>query len=80
MKTRLLKGIEVAEILNISKAYAYRLMSNGQIPTIRFGRSVRVRPEDLNAFIENNASVDNTFVYESSIPVDLVNKKIIRRK
>ena len=79
MKTRLLKSVEVAEILNISKAYAYRLMADGHIPTIRFGRSVRVRPEDLDAFIENNASVSNTFVYESSIPVDLLNKKKIRR-
>ena len=75
MKKKLLKGIEVAEVLNISKAYAYRLMSEGQIPTIRFGRSVRVRQEDLDAFIENNASVNYTRAFESSIPFHQLNKK-----
>jgi len=48
----LLKGNDVAERLNVSKAFAYRLMASGQIPTIRMGRSVRVRPEDLEKFLE----------------------------
>lgn len=74
MKTKLLKGMEVAEILNISKAYAYRLMAKGQIPTVRFGRTVRVRPEDLDAFIERNDSMRNTFVFGSGFPVDLWKK------
>jgi excisionase family DNA binding protein len=56
MITKLLRGGEVAKILDVSKAYAYRLMATGQIPIIKLGRSVRVRQEDLEAFINNNVS------------------------
>ena len=52
MVSKLLSGQEVAGILSVSKAFAYRLMASGQIPTIRMGRSVRVRPEDLEKFLE----------------------------
>jgi excisionase family DNA binding protein len=51
MDERLLKGNEVAALLRISRSYAYQLMRQGEIPTLRFGRSVRVRERDLNAYI-----------------------------
>jgi len=51
MVNRLLKGKEVAHFLNVSKAFAYRLMAERRIPTIKMGRSVRVRPEDLEQFV-----------------------------
>jgi excisionase family DNA binding protein len=54
METKLLKGPEVAEILGISKALAYRLISQGFLPAVKFGRTVRVRPEDLEKFILDN--------------------------
>ena len=47
METRLLKSEEVAEILQVSKAHAYVLMKRGEIPTVRIGKIVRVRLEDL---------------------------------
>ena len=50
----LLKGKEVAELLNISRSQAYNLMRTGAIPTIRFGRCVRVRRSDLESFIREN--------------------------
>lgn len=53
---RLLKGDEVARILNISRSQAYKLMQQGEIPTIRIGRSVRVRYESLWSFIEENTT------------------------
>lgn len=46
----LLKVKDVAAILGISQASAYRLMRT-QIPAVRFGRTVRVRQEDLERFI-----------------------------
>lgn len=46
----LLKATDVAKILNISRSFAYRLMRTGNIPTVRFGRAVRVRPSDLEEF------------------------------
>ena len=53
---RLLKAVEVAEILSISRAYAYRLMQQGQIRAVMIGSARRVRPADLRVFIENNIS------------------------
>ena len=50
----LLNAKQVAEILNISKSKAYRFMQLGEIPTVRIGKSRRVRPEDLIKYIENN--------------------------
>jgi len=57
---KLLKGKDVAKILNVSKAYAYHLMKHGQIPAVRMGRSVRVRKVDLQAFIETNLSASGS--------------------
>jgi excisionase family DNA binding protein len=48
----LLSAREVADILNISKAKAYQMMNRGEIPTIRMGRTARVRSQDLEEFIE----------------------------
>lgn len=57
MTERLLNGPQVAEILNISRASAYNLMKRGELTSVRFGRLVRVRPEDLEEFILSNLSV-----------------------
>ncbi len=51
---KLLKAIEVAEILNISKSMAYRLMQTQAIPTVSIGKAKRVRPQDLENFIHQN--------------------------
>ena len=45
-------AVEIAQILKISKSLAYRLIAQGEIPAIRFGRTVRVRQEDLEQFVE----------------------------
>ena len=58
METRLLKSGEVAEILQISKAHAYVLMKRGEIPSIRIGKIVRVRLEDLERYINEKATQD----------------------
>ena len=50
----LLTAQQVAKILNISPASVYKLMSTSQIPTVRIGRSVRVRLEDLAEYIGLN--------------------------
>jgi len=51
---QLLKCSDVAKILNISKAYSYKLISDGRIPHFNIGRSVRVRYEDVLAFLDKN--------------------------
>jgi excisionase family DNA binding protein len=51
---QLLTAREVAKLLHVSKAQAYRLIQQGRLKSIRFGRTVRVKPEDLEAFIQRN--------------------------
>ena len=53
MFTKLIKSSDVAAILGISKALAYRLLAEGKIPSVRFGRTVRVRSEDIEKFISD---------------------------
>lgn len=48
---RLLTADEVAERLSIGLSTAYLLLQRGELPSVRIGRSVRVRPEDLRRFV-----------------------------
>lgn len=52
----LLRADEVAQRLNISRSLAYQLMQRGEIPTVRFGGSVRVRESDLGAYVQRSWS------------------------
>ena len=56
METKLLRAKDVADILSISRSQAFSLMRSGALQTVRFGKLVRVRPEDLESFITNNIS------------------------
>jgi excisionase family DNA binding protein len=56
MDTVLLTAVEVASVLRISKAHSYKMIKSGEIPSVRFGRSVRVKREALDAFILKNAT------------------------
>ncbi len=49
---KLLKAKEVADILQVSRSMAYRMMQRGEIPTIRVGSAVRVRGSDLEEFLK----------------------------
>ena len=51
---RLLKPGEIATTLNISRSFAYHLLQTGAIPVVRLGKAVRVRPQDLERYIEKN--------------------------
>jgi excisionase family DNA binding protein len=53
---QLLNATDIAHILNISRAMAYRLMQLGKIRTVSIGTAKRVRRKDLRTFIENNLS------------------------
>jgi excisionase family DNA binding protein len=54
MGENLLDPGDVAEILKISKASAYSLLKQGDIPIVRIGKMVRVRREDLDKYIFEN--------------------------
>ena len=50
----ILTAEEVADILRISKAKVYQMMRVGEIPSVKFGRTSRVRLEDLSNFIQQH--------------------------
>ncbi len=49
---RLLRLEDVADRLAISKSMAWKLIALGQLQSVRIGRAVRVRPADLEAYLE----------------------------
>jgi excisionase family DNA binding protein len=51
---QLLTAVQAAELLNIHPSTVYEMMKNGEIATVRFGRSVRIRRQDLEDFIRSH--------------------------
>lgn len=47
-----LKVPEVAEMLQIARSRAYELVGNGEIPSVRIGRSLRVSRKELERWLE----------------------------
>lgn len=47
-----LKVPEVAGVLRIARGRAYELVAEGEIPSIRIGRSVRVSRRDLERWLD----------------------------
>jgi excisionase family DNA binding protein len=68
MENKLLKGGDIAALLNISRTQAFILMKRGDIPTIRFGKLVRVRTEDLEQFIEEKRTRNNQSYLKTELP------------
>ncbi len=52
--SRLLKATEIAQILNISRSLAYKLMQTNEIPTVKIRNARRVREVDLQNYIQAN--------------------------
>jgi excisionase family DNA binding protein len=48
---RLLTAEEVAEIIGMRVDYVYALSRRGQIPHLRFGRTLRFRAEAIEAWL-----------------------------
>ena len=53
MYDKLLKGGDVAILLGISRSLAYRMMRTSEIQSIRFGWTIRFRPEALERFLQD---------------------------
>jgi excisionase family DNA binding protein len=50
--SKLLRPPQVATYLGVSRAKAYQLIAQGDIPAVRIGRLVRVLRSDLDQFVE----------------------------
>lgn len=50
----LLSVSEAGSLLGVSSATVRRYLADGRFPHVRIGRLIRIRPEDLDKFIEVN--------------------------
>jgi len=50
----------VAELIGMTPPYIYRLVRRGQIPHLRFGRTVRFRPEAIAHWLEQEERGNGT--------------------
>ena len=61
----LLRPTDVARMLNISRSLAYRLLQTGAIPVVHINSAVRVKLQDLEAYVEQQRSSEtNRFDWE----------------
>ena len=52
---RLLTIGQVAEILQLSKARCYEMAASGELPVVKLGRSVRVRRDRLDRWLDDRS-------------------------
>ena len=45
---------EAGKLLGVTERTIFRLVQDGEIPNVKFGRSVRIDPDDLRVFIKKN--------------------------
>ncbi len=55
--SRLLTVVEVATLMRVSRMTVYRLIRRGHLKAIRVGRNYRVREDDLNEYLEEQAVI-----------------------
>jgi excisionase family DNA binding protein len=48
---RLLTVAEVARMLRVSNMTVYRLISGGELPALRIGKSYRLRDDDVDKYL-----------------------------
>ena len=57
MSERLLTVQKVAERLRISLSAVYQAVRTGDLPAVRFGRSIRLSPEEVERWVERSTVV-----------------------
>lgn len=58
MERILLRPTEAAELLGVGRSKVYQLLSNGEIPGIRLGNSVRVPADALRDWVADQLPID----------------------
>ncbi len=54
----LLSYDDAGKMLGVTGRTVYSLVKSGELPAVRFGRSVRIDPADLREFIDKSKRVD----------------------
>jgi excisionase family DNA binding protein len=50
---QLLSIEEVCQVLGMGKSWTYRRIKSGEIPSVKLGRSIKVKREDLEGYLES---------------------------
>jgi excisionase family DNA binding protein len=58
----LLSPEDLAVYLGCGRTYAYKLITDGAIPSVKLGRLRRIRRQDADAFVESLAGRDDSGV------------------
>ncbi len=59
---RIYTPAEISNLLRTSKSLVYKLVSQGELGAIRFGRTVRIRQEDLEIFLARHAPTEEPYL------------------
>lgn len=70
MPSRFLQITDVAEILNISQRQVYSLVSSGELPAIKVGRSWRIESTELEEFIARGYAQTRAKVADGTLAAD----------
>lgn len=70
MPARFVQIADVAETLNISARQAYGLVSSGELPAIKVGKSWRVEVDELENYIQRAYADTRTRVESGTLEVD----------
>ena len=52
----LLSITDVCQELGMGKSWVYRRIQSGEIPSVKLGRNIKVRREDLEGYLKDNSS------------------------
>ncbi len=55
-RVQLLSIAQVCQEIGMGKSWVYRRLRSGEIPSIKLGRSIKVRREDLEEYLEKQRS------------------------
>ncbi len=56
---RLLRVSDVVKLTRLSSSQIYSMIQEGVLPAVRFGGAVRIRPKDLEEFMQENRTNQN---------------------
>lgn len=52
----LLRPSDVAALLQLSRSHVYELIASGAIPSLRVGRAIRIRRQDLDHWVNKQGA------------------------
>jgi excisionase family DNA binding protein len=50
---QLLSIVEVCQTLGMGKSWTYRRLKSGEIPSVKLGRSIKIKRKDLEEYLES---------------------------